>query len=169
MYDSSTARTTLRVLDDEPTAELPPGSRLPGTIQSLQWFRDPVRFMERNRARHGKAFSVKLGPLSRCSFIADPSLAWEVLTGDPALMRMGSANGIFRPVLGDRSLFQLACDRLQGFPDNYTRIPWRGKPADACPDGPRYKVLGNSMAVPVMRWIGERIEMVDSLMADLAA
>ena len=46
---------------------------------------------------------------------------------------------------------------LQGFPRGYTRIPWRGKPADQCPDGPRYKALGNSWAVPVVRWIGERI------------
>lgn len=44
----------------------------------------------------------------------------------------------------------------------YTRIPWRGKPADLCPDGPRYRALGNSMAVPVMRWIGERIAAADA-------
>ncbi len=48
-------------------------------------------------------------------------------------------------------------ERLQGFPDGHTLIPWRGKPAEDCPDGPRYKALGNSMAVPVMRWIGARI------------
>jgi DNA (cytosine-5)-methyltransferase 1 len=47
---------------------------------------------------------------------------------------------------------------LQGFPDGYTQIPYRNKPAEKCPDGPRYKALGNSMAVPVMRWIGERIQ-----------
>jgi len=45
----------------------------------------------------------------------------------------------------------------------YTAIPWHGKGADACPDGPRYKALGNSMAVNVMRWIGRRIEMVERL------
>ena len=49
------------------------------------------------------------------------------------------------------------CEFLQGFPRGYTRIPWRGKPAEICPDGPRYKALGNSWAVPVVRWIGERI------------
>jgi len=49
------------------------------------------------------------------------------------------------------------CEILQGFPRHHTLIPWRNKPADQCPDGPRYKALGNSMAVPVMRWIGERI------------
>ena len=54
-----------------------------------------------------------------------------------------------------RRLMPVECERLQGFPDGWTDIPWRGK--DHAPDGPRYKALGNSMAVPVMRWIGERI------------
>lgn len=57
-----------------------------------------------------------------------------------------------------RRLTPRECERLQGMPDDHTRIPWRGKPADECPDGPRYKAIGNSMAVPVMRWIGGRIQ-----------
>ncbi|EBU7818410.1 Dam family site-specific DNA-(adenine-N6)-methyltransferase [Salmonella enterica subsp. enterica serovar Beaudesert] len=56
-----------------------------------------------------------------------------------------------------RRLTPVECERLQGFPDNHTLIPWRGKDAADCPDGPRYKAIGNSMAVPVMRWIGKRI------------
>lgn len=56
-----------------------------------------------------------------------------------------------------RRLTPIECERLQGFPDNHTLIGWRGKDAVECPDGPRYKAIGNSMAVPVMRWIGERI------------
>lgn len=56
-----------------------------------------------------------------------------------------------------RRLTPRECERLQGFPDDYTRIPWKGKAPEDCPDGPRYKALGNSMAVPVMRWIGSRI------------
>ena len=59
-----------------------------------------------------------------------------------------------------RRLTPRECCRLQGFPDDYTLIPWRGKPAEECPDGPRYKALGNSMAVPVVRWIGKRIQRV---------
>jgi DNA (cytosine-5)-methyltransferase 1 len=55
-----------------------------------------------------------------------------------------------------RRLTPVECERLQGFPDNYTAIPWRGK--TETPDGPRYKALGNSMAVPVMKWIGEKIQ-----------
>lgn len=61
-----------------------------------------------------------------------------------------------------RRLTPKECERLQGFPDDWTKIPYRGKPADECPDGPRYKAIGNSMAVPVMRWIGERIAMADA-------
>lgn len=56
-----------------------------------------------------------------------------------------------------RRLTPTECERLQGFPDGYTAIPWRGKPADQCPDGPRYKALGNSWPVPVVRWIGARL------------
>jgi DNA (cytosine-5)-methyltransferase 1 len=56
-----------------------------------------------------------------------------------------------------RRLTPTECERLQGFPDGYTAIPWRGKTASECPDGPRYKALGNSWAVPVVRWIGRRI------------
>ena len=66
-----------------------------------------------------------------------------------------------------RRLTPLECERLQGFPDNYTQIAWRNKAPEDCPDGPRYKALGNSMAVPVMRWIGEGIQMVDDLVNGL--
>ena len=59
-----------------------------------------------------------------------------------------------------RRLTPIECERLQGFPDGYTNVPHRGKPAA---DGPRYKALGNSMAVPCMRWIGERIQMVEAI------
>jgi DNA (cytosine-5)-methyltransferase 1 len=65
-----------------------------------------------------------------------------------------------------RRLTPRECERLQGFPDDYTLVPYRGKPAA---DGPRYKALGNSMAVPVMRWIGERIAAVDAIQAERLA
>lgn len=74
------------------------------------------------------------------------------------------ANGGVMPAVAQhmsvRRLTPRECERLQGFPDDYTLIPYRGKPAA---DGPRYKALGNSMAVPVMAWIGRRIQMVDEL------
>ena len=61
-----------------------------------------------------------------------------------------------------RRLTPKECERLQGFPDDWTKIPYRNKSADQCPDGPRYKACGNSMAVPVMRWIGTRIQMIEN-------
>ena len=59
-----------------------------------------------------------------------------------------------------RRLTPRECERLMGFPDDFTQIPYRGKPAEQCPDGPRYAALGNSIAVPVLKWIGDRIRMV---------
>lgn len=60
-----------------------------------------------------------------------------------------------------RRLTPIECERLMGFPDNWTMVPYRGKPAEQCPDAPRYKACGNSMCVNVMRWIGQRIQMVE--------
>jgi DNA (cytosine-5)-methyltransferase 1 len=60
-----------------------------------------------------------------------------------------------------RRLTPRECERLQGFPDDFTDVPWRGK--QGAPDGPRYKALGNSMAVNVMRWIGQRIDIMEGL------
>lgn len=81
---------------------------------------------------------------------------------DPAhTLTTGDHHAVFSGSI--RRLTPIECERLQGFPDNHTAIPWRGKLAGQCPDSPRYKAIGNSMAVPVMRWIGERIEMVDKL------
>jgi DNA (cytosine-5)-methyltransferase 1 len=67
----------------------------------------------------------------------------------PAVMTVPQAMAV-------RRLTPVECERLQGFPDGYTNIPWRKK--DESPDGPRYKALGNSWAVPVVRWIGRRIQ-----------
>ena len=82
--------------------------------------------------------------------------------GDPmfTLKKGGNQHGVLTP-MAVRRLTPVECERLQGFPDNWSQIPWKGKPADQCPDGPRYKCAGNSMAVPVMRWIGEQIARVE--------
>jgi DNA (cytosine-5)-methyltransferase 1 len=66
----------------------------------------------------------------------------------------------FTGTLAVRRLTPRECERLQGMPDDYTLIPYRGKPAA---DGPRYRAIGNSMAVPVMRWIGWRIQLADGI------
>ena len=89
--------------------------------------------------------------------------AREELQG--ALLRGGQGgrhDGVMTTDSQVRRLTPIECERLQGFPDGFTQIPWRNKDIDNCPDGPRYKALGNSMAVPVMKWIGERIEQVNA-------
>ena len=73
----------------------------------------------------------------------------------------GSAPSIAQGRMVVRRLTPMECERLQGFTDDWTKVPYRGKPAEECPDGPRYKAIGNSFAVPVVRWIGERIAMAD--------
>lgn len=65
-----------------------------------------------------------------------------------------------------RRLTPRECERLQGLPDDWTLVPYRGKPAE---DGPRYKAIGNSMAVNCMRWIGRRIALAEQIQASEAA
>lgn len=74
----------------------------------------------------------------------------------------GSSRSYIAEPMAVRRLTVTECERLQGFPDGYTLVPYRGKPAA---DGPRYKALGNSMAIPVVSWIGTRIQMIEELMA----
>jgi DNA (cytosine-5)-methyltransferase 1 len=83
--------------------------------------------------------------------------------GDPChtLARDNAAHATIVQPMQVRRLTPVECERLQGFPDGYTNIPWRNKPES--PDGPRYKAMGNSMAVPVMHWFGKRIAAVDAL------
>ena len=87
--------------------------------------------------------------------IVAPTLKSETKSGDTELRVLGTTMQV-------RRLTPTECERLQGFPDGWTAIPWKKKPADQCPDGPRYKALGNSMAVNCMEWLGERIQAVES-------
>lgn len=78
--------------------------------------------------------------------------------GDPApTLTKGDKHAVAQMPMAVRRLTPVECERLQGFPDNWTLIPWKGRPPEECPDGPRYKACGNSMAVPVMAWIGKQI------------
>ena len=133
----------------------------------------PIAFGAQNSANQGDSVSTEVTPTldkSKTPAVAVGADTYNgALTGDvAATLSTGikSTTGSGPSVIKDmqvRRLTPTECERLQGFPDNYTRIPWRNKAAEDCPDGPRYKAMGNSMAVPVMRWIGERIEMVESL------
>lgn len=94
-------------------------------------------------------------------------VAQPVMAGGPV---GGNQGGDFiQQAWAVRRLTPTECARLQGFPDNHCRIPWRGKPAEQCPDGPQYNGYGNSMAVNVMRWIGQRIDQVEKLFSEKAA
>lgn len=98
---------------------------------------------------NGKDAAYDLAPTMRAhnSVHGNQSSAWSIAV----------AYRDFCNTLRVRRFTPIECERLMGFPDDYTKIPWRGKPAELCPDGLRYKVLGNSMPVPVMRFIGHRM------------
>ena len=123
-------------------------------------------------ANEGLGITVEgTGPLQRCNTPAvalGTDLYNGAITGDIAatMGTPGSSVGASGPTVMQamtvRRLTPRECERLQGFPDDWTLIPYRNKAAELCPDGPRYKALGNSMAVPCMRWIGERIAAVES-------
>jgi DNA (cytosine-5)-methyltransferase 1 len=96
------------------------------------------------------AYSTKLHHTSACGagkLYEEYTASLDACSPPPALLIPSQV----------RRLTPRECERLQGMPDDYTLIPWRGKPADECPDGPRYKAIGNSKAVTVVRWIGQRI------------
>jgi DNA (cytosine-5)-methyltransferase 1 len=94
--------------------------------------------------------------LSRLGECGETHSMQEFNPADPSftLRRGGMQHGVLTP-MAVRRLTPNECLRLQGFPDNWTNIPWKGKPT--APDGPQYKCAGNSFAVPVVRWIGTRI------------
>ena len=96
---------------------------------------------------HAPAISICMG--SDPIYAHDLAMPQTQRNGDPGTIQAGAAV---------RRLTPRECERLQGFPDDYTHIEYRGKPASG---GPRYKALGNSMAVPVLRWILARIEFLD--------
>jgi cytochrome P450 family 135 len=86
---------------------LPPGPSAPGPLQTLEWMYRPIPFMERCRRRYGPIFSLRLGPAGHVFMIAEPSAAKQVLTADPELFRAGDTNGIFKDVVGRRSILVL--------------------------------------------------------------
>jgi site-specific DNA-cytosine methylase len=125
-------------------------------------------------ANEGLGITVEgTGPLQRCN---TPAVAFQQNTRDELRYINGDGKiaGALAAEAGMKQQNYLAqamtvrrltpreCERLQGFPDDYTLIPWRKKQAEDCPDGPRYKALGNSMAVNCMAWIGERIAALEN-------
>lgn len=112
---------------------------------------DDISFTLTTGDRHGVAYSV----------ISDttPKFGEDVCM----TLRAQGGGGVVPPSVAPplglvRRLTPVECERLMGFPDNWTKVPYRGKDANVCPDGPRYAACGNSMVVHVMHWIGWRID-----------
>ena len=112
-------------------------------------------------SRHGHAMTTQQAAESNQMVAETLTASWHRSNGAKA----GNNVGMVNPIIQEhrvRRLLPVECERLMGFPDDYTLIQFRGKPSA---DGPRYRALGNSMAVPCMVWIGRRIEMVTALTA----
>jgi len=113
--------------------------------------------MARDRSKANGGGQVAVCVQEGQTGVREHETAGTVRSDAPGSQAGGS---LIRHRMAVRRLTPRECERLQGFPDDYTLIPYRGKPAA---DGPRYRAIGNSMAVPVMRWIGRRIQMVEAI------
>jgi DNA (cytosine-5)-methyltransferase 1 len=111
----------------------------------------PALAFEERTARSGRGYGEDLSP----------ALTAAQAEGGSTRRCVASAEGADWAV---RRLTPRECERLQGFPDDHTLIPWKGRAREACPDGPRYRAVGNAIAVPVLAWIGRRIARVDRIM-----
>lgn len=105
-------------------------------------------------------------PLMAFGWNKSASSAMRIDNTTDALQASPTSNPAAATPAAVRRILPVEAERLQGFPDGWTAVPYRGKPADQCADGPRYKALGNSMTVPVVRWIGERIKAVEAVAAE---
>jgi DNA (cytosine-5)-methyltransferase 1 len=118
------------------------------------------------RCDNGQDAAVDHTPTMRCGSNYSAHLAVaHALRGegfDASEDGSGRGTPLIPQAMTVRRLTARECERLQAFPDDYTLIPWRKKQAEDCPDGPRYKALGNSMAVNCMAWIGERIAALEN-------
>ena len=125
---------------------------------------DPCHTLARDNTAHASIIEIKESNVyenhpqdSRVKQMGDISHTVSATWG------MGGGNVPFVRDMRVRRLTPVECERLQGFPDNWTQIPYGKKSKEQCPEGHRYKALGNSMAVPVMKWIGRRIALFNSL------
>ena len=128
----------------------------------------PISFGAQNAAAQGDGVAVGFVPSLDKS--KTPAVAFD-MDGAAHCIRSGASKAdkpdsttyIAATPWAVRRLTPEECEALQGFPRGFTRIPYCGKPADKCPDGPRYKALGNSWAVNCADWIAERITEVDAM------
>ena len=141
-------------LSVSPTLEAGTGNKAPAI--AFHPTQDPI-------SSTGATHALGTGSKGGCATVAVATVTGTLSSRSSAAGGLGTdfevAGGLQpTPTMAVRRLLPVECERLQGFPDDHTLIPWKGKPASECPDGPRYKSMGNSMAVPVMRWIGTRLD-----------
>lgn len=129
---------------------MPIGDQSPPLKTSMQ----PAVAFSAMPMNSGKDFTVR-----------ETDVAQPVMAAGPMLGDQGGDFVMHRRQIV-RRLMPHECARLQGFADDRCRIPWKGRPAEKCPDGPQYKAYGNSMAIPFMRWIGMRIDLVERLVRE---
>ena len=122
------------------------------------WNDEGVSYTLDAAATQGVAYSIREDAIAG-NFSATPLQVTPALQALRPSVQSHHAQTFIAQQMAVRRLTPVECERLQGFPDNYTNIAWRGKPES--PDSLRYKAMGNSMAVPCMKWIGERVEMVE--------
>jgi DNA (cytosine-5)-methyltransferase 1 len=122
------------------------------------WNDEGVSYTLDAAATQGVAYSIREDAIAG-NFSATPLQVTPALQALRPSVQSHHAQTFIAQQMAVRRLTPVECERLQGFPDDYTNIAWRGKPES--PDSLRYKAMGNSMAVPCMKWIGERIEMVE--------
>jgi DNA (cytosine-5)-methyltransferase 1 len=160
----------IHITDADATKTLDASASNPAMHQGGTAILQPIAF---SGCDDGMDTQINVTPTMRVAGNAQGNLAVAVgtdiynaaITGDVAVPLTNRADGTgtgptVMQSMAVRRLTPVECERLQGFPDNYTDIQSKGKPT---PDGPRYKALGNSMAVPVMAWIGQRIEQVEAI------
>ena len=117
----------------------------------------PIQNATRGKSQNGLGIGKENAPMFTLDQASQHAIAFDPQGSGKQTTLGNSIEGSVCQAMQVRRLTPTECERLQGFPDGHTLIPYRNKPAEDCPDGPRYKALGNSMAVPVMRWIGQRI------------
>jgi site-specific DNA-cytosine methylase len=131
--------------------------QMPGSVAPTIGASGPPYSRTGNERVEAEALAVTTHPtVTTCTGIRQ-GCSIEAMSSLSAMSKAGAF-----PTMAVRRLTPVECERLQGFPDNWSRISWKGKPEEQCPDGPRYKACGNSMAVPVMAFIGKRIAEVEA-------
>ncbi len=162
-YGPGETASTIKARDYKDATDLVVGFDARGSQASVTGdISGPLRCMsnDKSHANDGSHSAIAFAENSRAEIRlegGDGSISGALSTGGG---KPGQGTPTIASNYGVRRLMPSECEKLMGFPVGFTAIPWKGKTADQCPDTPRYKALGNSMCTNVIRWIGQRIELV---------